>query len=641
MNQEQAAPDGSKNTPAMDEPRVGVYICHCGGNISDVVDVESVVQAAAKIPGVAIARRNMFMCSDPGQKMIEEDIAAEKLDRIVVAACSPSLHELTFRSVLLRSDLNPYLFEHANIREQVSWVSKGDPEGATQKAIRLVGAAVGKAKLLRPLEPIRIDASQNVLVIGGGITGLRCARDLSRQNLKVVLLESTPYLGGHLAELTKIYPSEKSAHELLHQLISEVVADPNIIVHTSAEVTAASGCVGDFQIKVSLRAGTETGQLSSDQIKASLRARASMSTNESSPTSSESQEISLHAGAIILATGFDHYQPVQGEYGYKDYPGVITLPELNRILDEQGAAGGSLEVNGRPIKNMCLIHCVGSRQVEGIHEPGANGELNKYCSRVCCTSALWAANQVRARFPDVKIYDLFQDIRTYGRGHEDYYEETAERGVLFLRYTPEKPPVVETDKRSSQLIVRVTDTLTFGWEIEVPVDLVVLVTGLVPHNISQLVDMLKLPRSADRFLQEVHPKLRPVELSVSGVLIAGTCQAPMDSVESTAAASAAAAKAAAILGKGYIELEPFVARVDPHLCEGTGACVKECEFVNAVSLVEVEVDGQKVKRAQVNAALCRGCGMCTAVCPTGAIQVEGWRHDQFEAMVNALVADYA
>lgn len=593
-----------------------MYVCHCGGNISDVVDVEQVVQAAAELPNVVVARRNMFMCSDPGQNMVCEDIQNESLDRVVIAACSPSLHELTFRRTLVRAGLNPYLFEPANIREQVSWVSKSDPQGATDKAVRLVAAATAKARLLAPLEPVRVDAGQNVAVIGGGIAGLRCAQDLSRRGFEVALIERSPALGGHMAELGRVYPTEEMACDLLSPLLEQVRTDPHILTLTRAEVIAASGYVGNFRLTVR---------------------RAPEEDDSAAPA----EETEIEAGAIVVATGFEYYEPRNGEYGYREYPQVITLPQFVRLLGEAGPADSELTHNGRTVENVCLIHCVGSRQVEGIHEPGPDGRVNDHCSRVCCTAALRAANEVRERFPGVNVFDYYQDVRTYGRGHETYYEDSCRNGVMFFRYTAEDQPVVAEpeDQSGLPLVVRVKDTLTFGEELEAPADLVVLVTGMVPADISGLVDMLKLPRSADGFLQEIHPKLRPVELAVDGVLIAGACQAPMDITESCAAASAAAAKSAVLLATGTIELDPFVAQVDVDQCDGCGDCVQECMSTRAITLVETEVDGRPEKRAAVNAALCTGCGMCVAVCGPRAIQVAGWRLDQFEAMVDALAAE--
>lgn len=678
----------TKNQPGADGEtlRIGVYICHCGGNISDVVAVEKVVEAVAGLPNVVVARDNTFMCSDPGQNLIAQDIRDEKLNRVVVAACSPSLHEHTFRRTLARARLNPYLYEHANIREQVSWCSKSDPDGATDKATRLVGAAIAKARLLEPLEPIRVDARQHVVVIGGGVSGLCSARDLSRNGLAVTLLERTAFLGGRTAQLDRVYPTEDAARDLLQQLIDEVDRDPDITVHTLAEVTAASGYVGNFHLNVRLGARGVTEKLDPDQVRAAMDACpetaesdfnhrlvlrkaiylpypgcyppipaidweacthcgkcAEVVGSKGINLEAQSEQIELDAGAIVLATGFDLYEPHQGEYGYGEHAEVITLAQLIRLLDKEGPTGGMLERNGNPIKNVCLIHCVGSRQVQGIHEPGPDGRINDYCSRVCCTAALHAANEIRERFPEINVFDFYQDIRTYGRGHEDYYENASKRGVLFFRYLAETPPVVTEANRTDgfPLVVRVKDTLTFGEELEVPADLVVLATGMVSRDISNLVNMLKLPRSADRFLQEVHPKLRPVELAVNGVFIAGTCQAPMDITESCAAASAVAVKAAALLGKGYIELDPFVAQVDLKLCVGEAKCLEECKYMTAVSLIEQEVRGKTVRLAAVNAALCNGCGMCAAACPHGAIQVAGWRLEQFEAMTDALVADYA
>ncbi|MBN2081551.1 CoB--CoM heterodisulfide reductase iron-sulfur subunit A family protein [bacterium] len=617
--------------------RVGVYICHCGGNISDTVEIERVVEAAAKMPSVVVARRNMFMCSDPGQSMIEEDIRTERLNRVVVGACSPSLHELTFRGVLTRAGINPYLFENANLREQVSWVSKGDPTGATDKAIRLVGAAVAKARLLRPLEPIRLEATPRVVVIGGGLTGLRCALDLARLDLDVTLLEEQPFLGGHLAELGQVYPSDKPAREILGELIREVSAHPRICILTSAEVIEASGCVGTFLLKVRAAGEMETQCFSAERIAADLASRAHGPNGDHHNDGAGTTELEIQAGMAVLATGFDHYTPSQGEYGYEEHPGIITLPALIRELESGGLGSGPPALNGRPINSIGFIHCVGSRELDGVHDQNGKTELNHYCSRVCCTSALWAAKQLQARYPDLQIYDFHKDIRTYGHGHEDIYEDTAKSGVIFCRFADTAPPKVTVTESDPPLMISLKDELTFNEEIDVPVDLVVLVTGMVPHAIDNLVDMLKLPRSADRFLQEVHPKLRPVEMAVNGVLIAGCCQAPLDSVESAAAASAAAAKAAALLGKGYIEREPFVARVDQALCNGTSACVEECKYNQAVSLVETAGGARK---AQVNAAICCGCGMCAAVCPTGAIQVDGWRLDQFDAMIDALLVNY-
>jgi heterodisulfide reductase subunit A len=675
----------TESDSAKEGMRVGVYVCHCGGNISDVVDVERVIRAASKLPGVAVAKHYMFMCSDPGQIMVAEDIAKENLDRVVIAACAPSLHEGTFRGVLNRAGLNPYLYEAVNIREQVSWVSHADPEGATDKAIRLVAVGVAKARRSHKLQANRIDANKRVAVVGGGVGGLRCARDLSRNGYQVTLIEKAPFLGGRMVQLGSIFPLEDKARELLKPLLDEVLADANITIHTSAEIIDVSGYIGDFTLTVSVEPRGVTAELSKSETQAAIDACPETTENEFDyglsqrkaiylrypgcypaipaidwrtctkcgkcveavggkgiKLDAEGEEMKVSCGMIALATGFEPYQPKQGEYGFGVHPEVITLPQLERMLDEEGPTGGKLVLNGKPVRNVSMIHCVGSRQVEGIHEPGPDGRVNDYCSRYCCTAALRAVNELRRRFPNINVYDFYQDIRTYGRGHEDYYLASSKLGVLFFRWLPEQPPVVEEadGRANSPLFVRVKDTLTWGEELIVPSDLVVLATGMVPSNIDKLVDIMKLPRSPDRFLQEVHPKLRPVELAVSGVIMAGSCQGPMDITETCAAASTATTKAVGMLEKGYIELDPFIAQVDLDLCKGEGLCVAECTPMNAITLVERDAGGKQIKQAEVNAALCNGCGMCVAVCPHSAIQVAGWRIDQFDAMVDALVGDY-
>jgi len=667
------------------EIRIGVYICHCGGNISDVVDVDKVTQAVDSLPDVVVAKNYVFMCSDPGQNLIVEDIRENKLNRVVVAACSPSLHELTFRKTLLRSGLNPFLFEPVNIREQVSWAHHSVPGEATEKAISLVAAGVAKARLIHSLELIRIRAKKHVVVIGGGVSGLRSAQALSRRGFKVTLLEREPFLGGRMAQLGRLYPTEDSARDLLQSLLSELIEDPNITIHTLAEVTGVSGYMGDFRLKVQLNPRGVTEELGSRQFETAIAScpvsvksefdyglvqrkaiyllyhgcypeilaidweactrcgKCAEATNSKGIILyAQPEEIKLDAGAIVLATGFDNYEPRRGEFGYGEYPQVITLPQLKRILDPEGPTSGNLEYNGRPVKNLALIHCVGSRQIEGIHEPGADGNINNYCSRFCCTATLQVANEICERFPEVNVFDFYQDIRTYGRGHEDYYENASKNDVLFFRYRAEEPPEVTglQDTDYPPLLIKVKDTLTWGEEIEVPVDLIVLSTGMVPRDISNLIEMLKLPRGADRFLQEVHPKLQPVESAVRGVFLAGTCQGPMDISESCAAAGAVAAKTVALLAKGYIESDPFIAEVDLEQCEGTGKCVEACNFNNAITLAEYKKNGKKVKRAKVNTTMCKGCGMCVPECPHGAIQINGWRLDQYQAMVDAIVAEH-
>ena len=320
---------------------------------------------------------------------------------------------------------------------------------------------------------------------------------------------------------------------------------------------------------------------------------------------------------------------------------MVTLPEFIRLVAEAEAGGDTLMLHGRPIRRLAMIHCVGSRQIPGIHEENEGGYLNEYCSRTCCSATLYAAKEIRENYPQTRVFDFYRDIRTYGRGQEELYTQAAQNRVVFFRFDPGEEPQVSRnpDPKGYPVLVRVKDGLTFGEELEVPVDLVVLAVGQEPNTITDLVEKMKLPVGADRFLQEVHPKLRPVEVSVAGILLAGTCQAPFDVGETCAAAGAAAVKAATILTRGFVALDPFVAEVDLSRCTGTGACVAACLGEGALTMVEQMVDGQKVQRAQVNPALCLGCGACVAVCPENAINLQGWTLKQYEAMVDMIVSD--
>jgi len=628
-------------------PRIGVYVCHCGGNISDVVDVQKVIEAAGDLPGVKVAKTNMFMCSDPGQSAILEDVKNEGLDRVVVAACSPKLHETTFRRVLERGGLNPYLLEQANIREQVSWASD-DPGTATDKATSLVAAAVAKAAQLQPLEPIRVDTTARAVVVGAGVAGLRAACDLARAGLEVALVERSATLGGNASVLDHLFPNEELAGDVITRLVDNALAQPRVTIYTEATVESVNGYVGNFvaSVRQSLtgvvideearQSGVATGRcvpFKGYALDAARPGPATDAVDAEVPTTT----VQIEAGAVIVASGFDHYVPRKGEYGYERIPQVVTLPDFIRWLSDVEPGAGLPDHDGSPVAGIAFIHCVGSRQADGVNKPQPDGRINEYCSRVCCTATLQAICDLQQKRPDVATYDFYQDIRAYGRGHEEYYERASKGGTVFVRWNDQEPPAVAKAKPGdgSAALVRARDGLTWGEEVEAAVDLVVLAVGMQPADVSSLVDSLKLPVGADRFLQEVHPKLRPVELSVQGVLVAGTSQGPKDITETVASASAASAKAIGLLSVGHVELDPFVAHVDATLCEGNGACVAECPYPGAVELREYADSG---KRAIVNPALCSGCGACVAVCPTRAIDLAGWTLDQYEAMVDAILA---
>jgi heterodisulfide reductase subunit A len=669
-------PDG----PALDEAlRIGVYACRCGGNISDAVDCECVAEALTTLPDVVVSRTDESMCSDAGQAGIAADIRDHGVNRVVIGACAPSLHEQTFRGTLRRAGLNPYLYCHVGLREQDSWVHSGDPDRATDKAVRLMRAGVARARHLVPLEPIALEADRHALVIGGGVAGLRAALDIARRGLRVTLVERSPFLGGRVAQLGTLFPTGEPARETLHELIDAVRAEPNLTIHTGAEVVGSRGSIGNFEISLRIRPrGVRDGfaglaaaadacpvevpdehDYGLTRRKAIYRPYAGCA--PATPAidwdhctlcgacrdaaagidlEGQAETVEIRVGAVVVATGFDPYEPAPGEFGYGAFPEVITLPQFIRLLARNGG-GEALRFNGHPVRRIAMIHCVGSRQVETAHEPPPDGAVNTYCSRVCCTAALHAANEVGRRFPEVDVFDLYRDIRTYGRGHEAEYIGASARGVRFLRYRPDAPPIVAaapgTD--SAPLLVRVVDSLTWDEQVEIPADLVVLAVGMMPRRVDDLVHVLKISPGPDRFLLEVHPKLRPVETAVPGVVLAGAAQAPMNVQEACTAAGAAAAKVGAMLASGSVELDPYKAEIDPDRCDGAGRCLEVCRYEDAITLVPRTAGAGSGHYAVVTPANCAGCGACVGACPNRAVSLRGWTLEQYEAMVEAIVAE--
>jgi heterodisulfide reductase subunit A len=583
----------------MTDRRIGVYVCYCGGNISDYVDVEKVRGVVEYEPGVAVAKTHMFTCSDASQQEVVEDIRKEKLNGLVVASCSPKLHLLTFRAMADRAGLNRYQYVQVNLREQCSWAHRGDTELATEKAIRLVRAGIAKARLTEPLSTMRIETRPKVLVIGAGVAGLRAALGLSDLGLSVFLVEKTSEVGGWTRKWGKMFPHQQRGADIIAKLSGRVKERENITLFTNAEVVDRGGSVGKFTVKVRV-SGSDT--------------------------------ISLVVGAIIVSTGFDVYSPSQGEFGYGQ-DGVMTLAEFKQLVDH---SPGELTRAGREIKDIVYIYCVGSRQSQG------EDNANTYCSRYCCATAVHTAlcaREVSCGLGPAKDcigfhqFHLFRDMRTYGK-HEIPYEDACRKGCIFMKYDDEDPPKVE--RVDGRLRVTVNDQFLGGENVEIDADLVVLVTGMVPRENSGLVDVLKLPVGLDGFLNEIHPKLRPVETVVDGVLIAGTAQGPKTLPESVASALAAAGKAAALLKKGYVDLEPFIAKIDTQRCIWCGACMEACPY-GAVEKTSVE--GKEV--ASILPSLCKGEGACIPVCPEDAIEITGYTDAEVKVMIDALAKEAA
>ncbi len=567
----------------MSKRRIGVYICHCGGNISDYVDVEKVRRAVEEEGDVVVAKTTLFACSDSAQQEMMEDIREKGLDAIVIASCSPKLHLFTFRSMAQRAGLNPYQYVHVNLREQDSWTHTDDPEGATEKAIKLVRAGIRKARLSRPLQPLRVQTERAALIIGGGISGLRAALALADMGIHVFLIEKSESLGGWVARFKSLYPSNRDGQELINSLVERARGNERITIFTEASLVEKSGVVGDFKVKIKVKG----------------------------------EELTLKVGAIIVSTGFEEYSPSEGEFGY-GLEGVVTLSAFKAMVEN---SRGSVKFNGKEVSSVAYIYCVGSRQNEG----------NTYCSRYCCNATLHTALMASELSPSLRQFHIYRDIRTYGK-NELLYESASKKGSVFVKYSPEAPPSVV--RENGRLVVKVRDLLTDGEELEIPVDLVVLVTGMVPPQERELLEVLKLPVGRDGFFNEIHPKLRPVETVIDGVFIAGAAQGPKNSYEAVASALAASAKVAGLVLKGYAELEPQVASVDEEKCEWCGKCLEACPYS---AFERVEYRGKEV--ARVIEALCKGCGGCVPACPADAIDVKGYEDVAIREMIDGLLEE--
>ncbi len=554
-----------------EEPRIGVFVCHCGVNIASVVDVEAVRDYAAKLPHVVLSENVMYSCSQDAQADLVKKIKEYRLNRIVIAACSPRTHEPLFQESLREAGLNPALIEMANIRDQCAWVHAEDPEAATKKAMDQVRMAVAKAARLEPLELQKVPVTPVALVIGGGAAGMSAALSVADQGYEVHLVEREEELGGNLRRVTGLLSGE-DPQKILDDLIKRVQKHEKIKVHTGTTVENISGYVGNFTSTLRRPEGSEV----------------------------------VNHGVVIIATGGRENRPERFSLGENDR--VLTQLDLE---DELTKKGGRLS----RARSIVMIQCVGSR-----------GDGLNYCSKLCCQQAVKNALRIKKRYPKKDVYVLFRDMRTYGFS-EDAYREARKAGVIFLRYHAEEKPELVTQGKS--LRVKVKDAL-LGEELLLPCDLLVLSVGIAPGENEELSKLIKAPLTGDGFFLEAHVKLMPVELPVEGVYVCGLAHAPKPLDETLAQARAAAAKAVIPMAKGFVEVPPIVSRVDQAKCIGCGICADLCPY-GAIRLVKVG----KRKKAETITASCKGCGICASHCPVLAISMGGFTDEAILAQIEA------
>jgi len=643
---------------------IGVYICHCGINIAATVDVVAVAEYAGTLPGVAVARDYQYMCSDPGQELIKNDIKELGLDRVVVACCSPRMHEPTFRGVIEDAGLNPYCYDQANIREHCSWVHP-DREKATAKAKDLVRSAVSRVLLLTPLERREVGVTPSSLVIGGGIAGLEAALDIADAGFKTYLVEREASLGGHAAQIERLFPSLEDASCLVLPKMAAVMEHPNIEVLTDTEVVEVEGYIGNFEITVlkhpryvDTEKCTACGKCAevcpvevSDEFNRDLSIRKAIYLPFKSavpPTylidsetclyfrdnsckkcvdacpeaainlEQEEEELKLDIGTIVLATGYEPFDARdKPEFGYGKYENVITGLDLERMVAKDGPTQGKVLIKGKEPKKIGFIQCVGSRDKQ---------VGNEYCSRVCCMYTAKQARILREMYPDSTIKVFYMDVRAFGKGYEEFWEDTQRSGVLYVRGNPS-----EVYSKGDSVVLRGEDTL-FGEAYEEEFDLIVLATGLVPRwDARDFGNLLKVSRSADGFYLEAHPKLRPVDTASDGVFLAGCCQGPKDITDTIAQANGTAVKACIPLFLGKVAIEPTTSMIDASICSGCRVCEGICTF-GALSFDAV------AGVMTVNEVLCKGCGSCGSACPSSAISMKHFMDKQIFAQIEAITS---
>ncbi len=648
--------------------RIGVFICHCGTNIAATVDSPGVAVLAKGLPDVVYATDTMYSCSEPGQQGIIQAIKDHALDGVIVAACSPRMHEPTFRRAVERAGLNRYMFEMANIREHVSWIGK-DKEANTNKALELVRMAVEKLRRNRPLTPKTFTATKRVLVIGGGVAGIQAALDCADAGMDVVLVEREPSIGGKMAKLDKTFPTVDCSSCILGPKMVDVAQHPKITLYACAEVESVSGFVGNFEVKVRRRATCVTNEkctgcgLCAEKCPAKKsfdRFNEGVGTTTAinipfpqaipkkavidkaycryflngkcgvcakvCPTGAvdyaqEDEIVAVKVGAIVAATGYDLFDwKVYGEYGGGRYPDVITSLQYERLLSASGPTGGHVQrpSDGREPKTVVFVQCVGSRDVS-VDRP--------YCSGFCCLYTAKQAILTKDHIPDSQSYVFYMDIRAPGKAYDEFTRRAMEEyGAQYVRGR-----VSLIYPKGDKMMVRGTDTL-MSCQVEVEADLVVLAVGAESaENSPHLAEKLRISYDKYGFFMEAHPKLKPVETNTAGVFLAGACQGPRDIPASVAMGSAAASKVLGLLSKDMLESDPQIAQVNIQRCIGCGKCIAVCPF-KAIQ----EVDMRGVIKAEVIEAVCQGCGLCNATCPQGAVQLSHFTDNQILAEVEAL-----
>jgi heterodisulfide reductase subunit A len=663
--------------------RIGVFVCWCGENIARTVDVQKVVDACAELPGVRSAQHYKYMCSDPGQAMIRAQIAAEKLDGVVVASCSPHMHLKTFRRAVAAAGLNPYLLEMANIREQCSWVHH-DKGRATDKAIELIGLSVAKARFDRSLKPIRVPVTRRALVIGGGVAGIQAALDIADSGYEVVLVERDPSIGGKMAGLSETFPTLDCSQCILTPRMVEAGQHPRIRLYTYSEVEGVDGFIGNFKVTIRQKARyvdmskcTGCGECSKvcplkrnpsefdygmgmrpaiympfpqavparpviDKKTCAkiIRNGCGLCEKKCAPGAIRFDDtdkmVEEQVGAIVVATGYKLYdigrEPSSskvhgyGEYGYGKYKDVIDGLQFERLISASGPTNGELKrpSDGKIPQKVVFISCVGSRD---------NAKGLPYCSKICCMYTAKHTMLYKHKVHSGEAHVFYMDIRAGGKGYDEFVRRAIEQdGAKYYRGR-----VSKVTQENGKLIVRGADTLA-GIPVTIEADMVVLAAAMRPADgVAELAQKLNVGYDEFGFLLESHPKLRPVETNSAGVFVCGACQAPKDIPEAVAQASAAASKVAVTFAATELTREPEIAHINEQTCAACFACVRTCPY-HAVEKAEIRTrNGALIKHtARVNPGLCMGCGTCVAVCPSKSADIEGFSEEEIYSMVEAL-----